>query len=74
MNFSSKRVQSLGSLRKWGQALKDEGNPLGESLLAYADAWQAQVQEMAQEIRDTARSCHDEARWQASQGDEYGSY
>ena len=34
----------------------------------------AQVKDMAQEIRDTARGAADEARWQERQGEEYGSY
>ena len=38
------------------------------------DRLRAQVKEMAQEIRDTARGAADEARWQERQGEDYGSY
>jgi hypothetical protein len=38
------------TLRKWGQALKDEGNSLGDSLLAYADAWDAEVADLNEDL------------------------
>jgi hypothetical protein len=30
---------ALAAFRKWGQALKDEGNSLGDTLLSYAEDW-----------------------------------
>lgn len=33
-------------LRRWGEALRSEGNLLGEVLLAYADEWDADIERM----------------------------
>ena len=40
----------------------------------YIALLQDQKLELAQEIRDTARSAYQEAAWKHAQGDEYGSY
>ena len=37
-------------LREWGAALKAENNSLGDSLLAYADAWDAEVDSLEERI------------------------
>lgn len=36
-------MRTKESLRKWAQALIDEGNSLGEDLMEYAEAWEADV-------------------------------
>lgn len=44
------------SLRKWGEALKAEGNSLGDRLIAYADAWDAEVDDLEERIDSYAYS------------------
>lgn len=48
--------QDRHSIRRWGEALKAKNNPLGESLLAYADAWDADIARMEQELEDCCES------------------
>jgi hypothetical protein len=74
MNRPLETIRTRGSLRKWGQALKDEGNPLGESLLAYAAAWESEVKDMVRAADEAVRDAAAEERWRNTQGEDYGSY
>lgn len=48
------RPKGRFGLRRWAESLRGEGMTLGDSLLAYADAWDADVAAMSSAVSETA--------------------